>query len=40
MMQVIFMQAYRRLIMRALRRVRARNWGAEEAQMQIREKKT
>lgn len=40
MMQVIFMQAYRWLIMRALRRVRARDWGAEEAEVQLREKET
>lgn len=38
-MQVIFMQAYRWLILRALRRVRARDWGPEDAEVIGRDKK-
>ncbi|CAL5219959.1 g1893 [Coccomyxa viridis] len=36
---VIFMQAYRWLILRALRRVRARDWGPEDAEVIGRDKK-
>ena len=37
-MQVIFMQVYRWLILRALRRVRARDWEAEDTTMTGKDK--
>ena len=40
MVQVLFMQAYRWLIQRALRRVRARDWGGEDTKVKSREKET